>query len=249
VRFFWLRSPRGGGRANRTTGPRAAGAGPPAERALWRERARALDEAQALGEIDDAQWFAEKAAIFEGAYLESDNPRAQSGFGGDEARWEAGRRPIADAIDRDGTFLDIGCASGHLLESLVRWTHHHIEPYGLDLAPGLVELARRRLPDWADRIFLGNALTWEPRRRFDFVRTELVYVPPERQRAFVERLLTDVVAPGGRLILCGYGSPRSGVAPDPVCATVRSWGFEPELELCAPAPEGGPIIELAALRA
>jgi 2-polyprenyl-3-methyl-5-hydroxy-6-metoxy-1,4-benzoquinol methylase len=72
--------------------------------------------------------------------------RAQSGFGGDEARWEAARRPIADAIDRDGTFLDVGCASGQLLESLVEWTPFQIEPYGLDLAPALVELARRRLP-------------------------------------------------------------------------------------------------------
>jgi SAM-dependent methyltransferase len=226
-----------------------ADAGTVADRAFWQERADGLDEARARGEIDDAQWFAEMGAIFEAAYLEGDNPRAQAGFGGDVARWEAGRRPIADAIDRDGTFLDVGCASGHLLESLVRWTPHRIETYGLDLAPGLVELARRRLPEWADRIFLGNALSWEPPLRFDFVRTELVYVPADRQRALVERLLTKVVTPGGRLILCGYGSPRSGVVPDPVCAATRSWGFRPELELCAPAPEGGPIIELAALRA
>lgn len=220
-----------------------------ADRAFWQAQADALDQARAGGEIDDAQWFTEMAAIFESAYLEGENPRAQSGFGGDEARWEAGRRPIVDAIDRDGTFLDIGCASGHLLESLVRWTPHRIEPYGVDLAPGLVELARRRLPQWADRIFLGNALSWEPPLRFDFVHTELVYVPADRQRAFVERLLAGVVAPGGRLILCGYGSPRSEVVPHPVCATVSSWGFEPELELCAAAPEGGPIIELTALRA
>jgi SAM-dependent methyltransferase len=219
-----------------------------ADRAFWQRRADALDNARARREIDDAQWFAEMSAIFEAAYLAGDNPRAQSGFGGDAARWESARRPIAEAIDRDGSFLDIGCASGHLVESLVRWTPHQIEPYGLDLAPALVELARRRLPLWADRIFLGNALTWKAPQRFDFVRTELVYVPAERQRQLVERLLAEVVTPGGRLILCGYGSPRSGLVPDPVCATVRSWGFEPELELCAPAPEGGPIIEIAALR-
>jgi SAM-dependent methyltransferase len=217
-------------------------------RRYWQKRADVLDERRARGEIDDAVWFAEMTAIFEAAYLAGDNPRAQSGFGGDEARWEAARRPIADAIDRDGTFLDIGCASGHLLESLVDWAPFRIEPYGLDLAPALAELARRRLPQWADRIFVGNALTWDSPRPFDFVRTELVYVPAERKRGFVERLLSEVVAPRGRLILCGYGSPRSDVVPDPVCATVRAWGFEPELELCAPAPEGGPIIEVAALR-
>jgi SAM-dependent methyltransferase len=217
-------------------------------RLYWQERADAIDAARARGAIDDEVWFAEMTEIFEAAYLAGDNPRARSGFGGDEARWEAARRPIADAIDGDGTFLDIGCASGHLLESLVDWTPFRIEPYGLDLAPALVELTRSRLPQWADRIFVGNALSWDPPRRFDFVRTELVYVPAERKRGFVERLLSEVVAPDGRLILCGYGSPRSGVLPDPVCAAVRSWGIEPDLELCAPAPEGGPIVEVAALR-
>lgn len=190
------------------------------------------------------------AAIYEAAYLDAGNPRAQSGFGGDETRWQAARRPIADAVDRDGTFLDIGCASGHLLECLAGWTPHRIEPYGLELVPALAELARARLPDWAGRIFVGNALTWAPPQRFAFVRTELVYVPDERQRALVERLLGEIVAPGGRLILCGYGSPRSAVPTDPVRAKARSFELEPELEWEVEAPEGGgPIIELAVLRA
>ena len=64
------------------------------------------------------------------------------------------------------------------------------------------------------------------------------------------RLLGRVVAPGGRLILCGYGSPRSRVPTDPVRASVRSFGLEPELDWAVEAPEGGgPIIELAVLRA
>ncbi len=116
--------------------------------------------------------------------------------------------------------------------------------------PALAELARARLPDWAGRIFVGNALTWAPPQRFAFVRTELVYVPDERQRALVERLLGEIVAPGGRLILCGYGSPRSAVPTDPVRAKARSFELEPELEWEVEAPEGGgPIIELAVLRA
>jgi len=66
----------------------------------------------------------------------------------------------------------------------------------------------------------------------------------------VERLLARVVAPGGRLIVCGYGSPRSGLAADPVGAVLRSHGFEPELEREVEAPEGGgPIVVLACLRA
>jgi hypothetical protein len=58
------------------------------------------------------------------------------------------------------------------------------------------------------------------------------------------------VAPGGRLILRGYGSPRSGVPTDPVKREVRAHGFEPELEREIEAPDGdGSILELAVLRA
>ena len=75
-----------------------------------------------------------------------------------------------------------------------------------------------------------------------------MYVPATRERELIERLLAEVVASGGRLILCGYGSPRSGLAPDPVGAKARSRGFEAELELQAEAPEGGAIVEIAVLR-
>jgi hypothetical protein len=51
---------------------------------------------------------------------------------------------IVDGIDSDGTFLDLGCANGPLMESVVEWAAergHRIEPYGVDLAPGLAQLA------------------------------------------------------------------------------------------------------------
>ncbi len=190
------------------------------------------------------------AAIFDAAYPAADNPRAQSGFGGDEERWQTARRPIADMIDRDGTFLDIGCANGYLMECVVRWTRHRVEPYGLELAGAVAELARQQRPQWEKRIFLGNALTWQPPMRFHFVRAELVYVPQERQRDLLQRLLGEVVAPGGRLIVCGYGSPRSGQPPHPVRRLVRSDGLEAEVEFDTEAPEGGgAILEVAVVRA
>jgi hypothetical protein len=99
----------------------------------WRREVGELAKARSRCEIDDDRWFASMAAIFEAAYLAGDNPRAQSGFGGNEARWHAARRPIAEAVDKDGTFLDIGCAPGCLLESIVRWAPHRVEPYGLEL--------------------------------------------------------------------------------------------------------------------
>ena len=188
--------------------------------------------------------------FFEQAYLVCEDPRAQSGFAGDERAWERARRPIAEAVDRDGSFLDIGCANGYLLESIVHWSKHRVEPYGLDFAPELVELARSRLPQWADRIFLGEALSWDARRRFDFVRTELCYVIPACERELARRLLERVVAPGGRLIVCSYGARHSPLARGQLAHKLRSWAYEPQLELWQSAPDGeGTLLELAALRA
>jgi predicted pyridoxine 5'-phosphate oxidase superfamily flavin-nucleotide-binding protein len=176
--------------------------------------------------------------IYEAHYLASGTPYGESGKSGGAREWEIGRRPIAQAIHRDGTFLDVGCANGLLMESITEWTSHRVDPYGLDFAPRLVALARERLPQWADRIFLGDALEWEPPHSFDFVRAELVYVADDRRRELVERLL-GWIAPSGRLILCGYGG-------DEVVAPVRAWGFKPELELEWQSASGN-RVQLAAL--
>jgi len=181
-------------------------------------------------DADEEAWYAAIGKRLETAYLASDDPFAQSGMRADAARWERGRRPIVAAIDRDGTFLDVGCANGLLMESVVAWAAqggHRVEPYGLDLSPALAALARRRLPHWADRVFVGNVVDWRPPRRFDVVRTELVYVPPARQPALVDRLLREVVAPGGRLVVCSYGSSRRPLPrAEPIAEILRGWGHE-----------------------
>ncbi len=151
----------------------------------------------------------------------------QSGFQGDAARWEALRRPVVAGVNMSGAFLDIGCANGLLLESVVKWGAERgdrLEPYGLDHSAALVELARKRLALGEDRVFVGDAADWEPPRRFDFVRTELEVVPGARRREFVERLIAKVV--GFRLIVASYGT-RGGVPPaEDVGALLRSWGLD-----------------------
>jgi SAM-dependent methyltransferase len=139
------------------------------------------------------------------------------------------RRPIISAIDRDGAFLDVGCANGLLMESLAAWAGkegYGIEPYGLELIELLAALARRRLPHWSERIIIGNAVEWRAPFPFDFVRTELEYAPPHRRREMVERLLGECLSPGGRLILCSYGSSRRPTPQaEPVGEILRDWGY------------------------
>lgn len=195
---------------------------------------------------EDERFFEEQRSRLEVAYLGGTNPRQQSGFARDEGAWERFRRPVVAPVRGDGTYLDVGCASGLLMESVARWAAedgHAVEPYGLDISEKLAELARRRLPAWRGRIFTGNALFWEPAARFDYVRTELVYVPRPRRREYAERLLARVVAPGGRLIVCSYGSSRpEGARAEPLVDELRDWGFAIDGIHDVASPEHGFVI-------
>jgi hypothetical protein len=181
------------------------------------------------GTSDEETYNAKTRRLLEHAYLEAGDPRGGSGFRGDEARWERARRPIVSAIDRNGTFLDVGCANGLLMESLSVWAGeegYEIEPYGLDLIESLAALARQRLPHLEDRIFVGNVMNWRPPFRFDFVRTELEYAPPLHRRELVERVLREYLVPKGRLIVCSYGtSRRPNPKAEPVGEVLRDWGY------------------------
>ncbi len=194
----------------------------------WQETA-AVEDAYARGEIDRQTWHARMAALITPAYLAGDNPRAQSGYTGSEEDWQQARSLVAEAIPRSGTFLDVGCASGLLMETVRDWCGERglaIEPYGLDIVPELAALARARLPQWAERIFDGNAAAWRPPRRFDFVRTGLEYVPPPDRAALVSHLLEHVVVPGGRLLIGPCTEERDETREQPGQEdALRTWGF------------------------
>jgi SAM-dependent methyltransferase len=160
------------------------------------------------------RWFEHNRQILETAYLSNQEPWRQSGMSGPEERWVSLRKPVADCIDRPGSFLDIGCANGYLLECSLKWTSEQgirIDPYGLDLSASLVEMARQRMPQFADHFFVGNAYFWKPSRRFDFVRTELVYVPAEHEKNYIKRLVQFYLEPDGKLLVANYGEDH----PDP----------------------------------
>jgi SAM-dependent methyltransferase len=181
----------------------------------WREVA-AFDAAYERGELDDDGWHAATAGLVVPAYLAARTAEGGSGSSRDEAGWEYARSLIADAVEPGQTFLDIGCANGLLMESMARWGA--VVPYGLEISPELAELARRRLPEWADRIWVGNALAWEPPHRFDVVRTGIDYVPAPRRRQLVEHLLSY----SRRLIIGVFNEERDTRSLE---GEVTGWGF------------------------
>ncbi len=198
------------------TAPPADPYGPLKDNA-WRETAE-IDGRLDRGEIDEATWHAEMARLVVPAYLAAETPWQGSGKQGSADDWEYARSHIAHAIDRAGSFLDVGCANGYLLECLPRWTPHAVDRYGLDIAPELVELAQGRLPDLGDHLSVGNALDWQPRRRFTYVRTGLDYVPRHRRRELVERLLRYC----DRLVIGVFNEETDA---RPTETLLRAWGF------------------------
>jgi len=169
--------------------------------------------------LDEQTFYADTLRTLERSYLRGQTPQEGSGFGGGEQAWRQARHHITEAIHADGTFLDVGCANGLLMESVAAWCAERaltIQPYGIDLAPGLVELARRRLPLWADRIWLGNAIDWMPPhgQRFDYVHVQLDSVPPQRRADLIRHHLATTIQPGtGRLLVSNYAAEAAAGSP------------------------------------
>ena len=175
-----------------------------------------------------SQWFEkQKREIFD-TYLQRSEPWEQSGKSGPEERWVACRKPVADCMEKSGTFLDIGCANGYLLECVLKWTKERdidISPYGLDISEELVKLAKERLPEYIDNIYSGNAWYWEPQEIYDYVRTELVYVPDHLQRQYIERILDEYLPENGKLLIALYGSiPVNEKRDDEI--KIKEWGYK-----------------------
>jgi hypothetical protein len=101
---------------------------------------------------------------------------------------------------------------------LPNWTPHRLDLFGLDIAQELIDVARRRLPGLASHIEVGNALDWQPGRRFDFARANLDAVPSYRRREFVGHLLGF----SDRLII---GVFNEQVEERPTEELLRGWGY------------------------
>lgn len=186
--------------------------------------------AESYRSLSEQDFHADNRRTLEPAHLRGTTPQGGSGFGGGPREWRHARHHITEAIDHDGTFLDVGCANGLLMESVAAWCAErglNVEPYGADISPKLAELARQRLPQWADRIWVGNAADWRPPdgRRFDYVHILLECVPRDRRDGLVRHHLAYTVRPDtGRLLVSDYtADPATGhpAAPE----AVRSLGF------------------------
>ena len=182
---------------------------------------------------DTDVYYRRTLELLEESYLKanaSGDLAGGSGSGGGLKRWEQKRRVLTSAFDHDGSWLDVGCANGLLMETLTKWTAEaglRIEAHGLDLSARLVEVARRRLAHWGNRIWTGNVMTWEPQMRFDYVTVIADSVPKAARPDLVERLITKFLNSTGRLVFSIY-LPRPPEAPaelPPASDVLKRFGY------------------------
>ena len=135
--------------------------------------------------------FIEKLKKLEQSYLSQKDPILQSGFSGGKERWRKERHIILDPITKEGSFLDVGCANGFLLKSLAKWAEEKeitLIPYGVDFGAGLINLAKKRFPEYPNNFWNANAWSWEPPIKFDYVYTLYDCVPHNYLKEFVKHL-------------------------------------------------------------
>lgn len=77
------------------------------------------------------------------------------------------------------------------MKSIVKWSAHAIEPYGVEFGAKLVALAHERLPAWRDRIALADVRTWSPPRTFDYVHVRLDMCELRDVRTFGRRVIVS----------------------------------------------------------
>ena len=173
-------------------------------------------------------WFDEVRGILETAYMAASEPWKGSGKSGPFEEWMRLRLPNVGPVNAPGSYLDIGCANGYLLECLLAWAKLKgvaLVPYGLDYSTEMVKLTQQRLPDFASHIFHGNAFTWQPPMRFDYVRTEVVYVPGNYRRKYIDRLLSEFLTENGKLLLSDYRGGSSDLRTGWLVDDLTAWGY------------------------
>lgn len=177
--------------------------------------------------VSDATWTRDSVRLLEEHHLRSPTPEGQSGKFGDASEWELSRRLVVRALHHDGTFLDLGCANGLLMESVERWAAEDgllIDPYGVGASARLVALARQRLPRLGDHLYVGDVLNRRPPHRFDYVHTMIDLVPPRRRAEWLLRVLREMVVPGGRLVVRDY---------DGIGDRLRAWASRSPAPRCS----------------
>lgn len=143
-----------------------------------------------------------------GAYFDERAARYDSAYDAQGADGHALRTRLASVLrlvgEGPGEVLDAGMGPGRMLAELTRrgWSVS-----GVDSSPEMVEAARRRIPEAADRLYRAEI----EQLPFAEERFDVVLATGVLEYADVDRALADlarVLRPGGRAVV-SYPNPRA----------------------------------------
>jgi SAM-dependent methyltransferase len=128
----------------------------------------------------------------------------------------------ATGVGVDSRVLDVGCGGGDLLAHLAAIG---ASPSGIDPAPGMVELARSRVPGADVRLGSAEQVPW-PAGFFDLVITiNALQFADNLPEALAE--LIRVVEPGGQLAIANWAEAGRNDLDAVETAVARDAGEEP----------------------
>jgi ubiquinone/menaquinone biosynthesis C-methylase UbiE len=158
----------------------------------------------------------------------------------DEIAGELAHKPIDRAwlaclaeLAGGGVIADVGCGPGHVTAHLAGIGAQTV---GIDLSPGMVEVARKRYPELA---FEVGSLLAIPAGDGAFTGAVCAYSiihldPRERPAAFRE--LARAIAPGGWLLLSFHISGE-GYGPGETAHLGQWWGHDVDLDFHYLSPQ------------
>lgn len=126
--------------------------------------------------------------------------------------WEKKRRFIAEAINDDGSILDIGCAGGFFLRSLQEWSDYRLVPYGIDIREDFIEAARDLFPEMSDHFAVmdiedvGNLPNRESfPKKFNFIYCSLSNIDSE---SWWSLFRNDMLPLAENRVIVGFYAPN-----------------------------------------